>query len=329
MTNPLFNTLPANESKRLKRANWLGRYLEVEGKYDKKLKSVLLDALSDIDEAFEKVGDSDQLSKRVRRQQLALSNKAVRSTIRDVFGQNTNLIRDSKSDAAVAAVDAQLYDQRGILATLFKDPIQRQQYAESLRVTASRNIDAVMTRTLESAKPLSRNVYRTQALAKGQVDKIINRGLAKGDSAANIARDVKSLIDPNVSGGVSYAARRLGRTEINNAFHAQAIHDAQENPFVDAMKWNLSKVHASDPGDECEEYAAMPPFPLDQVPDKPHPNCRCFVTAELEDYDQWHSKLITGQYDSQIDDVFGLQPVDNDPKKGYELTPEQKAKLRQ
>lgn len=327
MTAPQFNTLPANEPDPVKRANWLGRYLDVEKGYDEKLKVVLLDSLSGIDDAFEKVGDSDKIGKRVRKQQLALSNKAVRNTINGIFGANANLIKSSQSDAAVAAVDAGLYDQRGILATLFKDPTQRKQYAESLRLTAARNIDAVMTRTLESQKPLSRKVYRTQALANGQVDRIINRALAKGDSAADIAKAVKGLIDPNVPGGVSYAARRLGRTEINNAFHAQAIHDAQENPFVTDMRWNLSKRHEDDPGDECEEYASIGTFPKEHVPDKPHPNCRCYVTAELEPYEDFETKLVSGQYDSQIDDVFGLKPVGDGPQVAYELTPEKQAKI--
>lgn len=309
MTNPLFKTLPANVPAQVKRANWLGRYLDVEKGFDKKLRVVLLDALSAIDDAFEEIPDDDgtKLGKRIRKRQLALSHNAIRSTIKSIFGDTTDLIKNGRADAAVAALEAGLYDQRGILAKLFKDPTQRRQYVESAKVTAARNIDAVITRTLESAKPLSQNVYRTQALANGQVDRIINRGLAKGDSAANIARDVRSLIDPNTPGGVSYAAKRLGRTEINNAFHAQAIHDAQTNPFVNSMTWNLSKVHESDPGDECEEYAEIGQFDVDKVPDKPHPNCRCYVMPDVEPYEDFEQKLVMGQYDSAIDDFFGLK----------------------
>ena len=325
MSNPLFNTLPANEPDPVKRANWLGRYLDVEKGYDEKLKVVLLDSLSGIDDAFEKVGDSDKIGKRVRKQQLALSNKAVRNTIKEIFGANTNLIKSGQSDAAVAALDAGLYDQRSILATLFKDPIQREQYAKSLRLTAARNIDAVMTRTLETKRPLSQKVYRTEALAKGQVDKIINRALARGDSAADIAKAVKGLIDPNVPGGVSYAARRLGRTEINNAFHAQSIHDAQNTPWVEGMRWNLSKRHEDDPGDECETYYEIGVFDKEHVPDKPHPNCRCFVTPELNAYQDFEDALIQGKYDRHIDEVFGLSL--NDSREAMEvskpLTPRQ------
>lgn len=305
MTLP-FNTLPANEPEQVKRANWLGRYLAVEGKYDKKLKDVLLDALSAIDDAFERFSDSDKLGRQVRKQQIALSHKAIRSTIRDIFGDATDIIKVGRVDAAVAAVDASLYDQRGVLAVLFKDPTIRVQYAKSLEATAARNIDAVITRTLETAKPLSKNVYRTKALANRQVDIAINRALAKGDSAANLAKDVKDLINPNVPGGVSYAAKRLARTEINNAFHAQSIHDSQETPWIDQMRWNLSKRHEDDPGDECESYYRIGTFDKEKVPDKPHPNCRCFVTPELPNYEDFETKLIAGQYDQHIDDVFGL-----------------------
>lgn len=289
------------------RANWLGRYLAVERKFDDKLKDVLTDALSGVDDAFGKLGN--KFSDKVRRAQLSQSSRALRSVIGDIFGSTGNLIREHRQDAAVAAVDAGLYDQSSILARLFPNSRDRETYADSLRQTGRRNIESVMTRVLETELPLSKRVYKSQALATGQVSTIINRALARGDSAANIARDVKALIDPAVPGGVSYAAKRLGRTEINNAFHAQSIHDAQETPWVQSMRWHLSKVHVSDPGDECEDYALIGLFAINLVPHKPHPNCRCFVTPELPDYQTFENGLLTGQYDSYLDDVLGFEPI--------------------
>ena len=106
-------------------------------------------------------------------------------------------------------------------------------------------------------------------------------------------------------GGVSYAAMRLGRTELNNAFHAQSIFDSQETPWVEQMRWHLSKRHEHDPGDECETYAAQATFRKEDVPEKPHPNCRCFVTPELPDYDQFEQSLLAGHYDPYLDSVMG------------------------
>jgi len=291
------------------RANWLGRYLTVERAYDAALDKVLKDAVASIDSAFGDLDDSN-ISRQIRRQQLALAHKQVKRTIRETFGDVRNLIKDGRQDAAVAAVNAHLFDERGVLARLFKSPADRQNYADSLRATAARNIEAVATRVLQTEIPLSERVWKTRALANGQVSRAINNGLAKGDSWLNIAESVKHLVRPDTPGGISYAAKRLGRTEINNAFHAQSIHDAQQSPWIDQMRWRLSKVHETDPGDECEVYAEQEFFPKEGVPVKPHPNCRCYVIPALLDYDQFETNLLLGQYDSYIDERMGKGTAD-------------------
>lgn len=291
------------------RANWLGRYLTVERAYDAALDKVLKDAVASIDSAFGDLDDSN-ISRQIRRQQLALAHKQVKRTIRETFGDVRNLIKNGRQDAAVAAVNAHLFDERGVLARLFKSPADRQNYADSLRATAARNIEAVATRVLQTEIPLSERVWKTRALANGQVSRAINNGLAKGDSWLNIAESVKHLVRPDTPGGISYAAKRLGRTEINNAFHAQSIHDAQQSPWIDQMRWRLSKVHETDPGDECEVYAEQEFFPKEGVPVKPHPNCRCYVIPALLDYDQFETNLLLGQYDSYIDERMGKGTAD-------------------
>lgn len=291
--------LPINDPPERKRANWLGRYLTVEGQFDKLLKDVLVQATSDVSDAF---GDlrEDLFSAKVRRVQIAQSGKAIRRIINGLFGTETDLIREHQQDAAMAAVDASLYDQRGILSQIFK-PAQLQSYAQSLELTAARNIDAVMTRVLETEKPLSARVYHSRALAQGQVNRAINKVLATGGSAKDLAKEVTSLIDPATPGGVSYAARRLGRTELNNAFHAQSIHDAQAVPWIEQMEWFLSKRHETDPGDECEQYALIQYFSTDHVPEKPHPNCRCYVTPKVPDRESFVQAVDSGQYNDYLD----------------------------
>lgn len=291
--------LPSNDPPQRKRANWLGRYLDVEGKFDDRLKDVLVQATSDISDAF---GDlrEDLFSAKVRRVQVAQSGKAIRRIINGLFGTEHDLIREHQQDAAMAATDAALYDQRGLLSSIFK-PAELQTYAKSLELTAARNIDAVMTRVLETEKPLSARVYNSRALAQGLVSREINKVLATGGSAKDLAKNVTSLIDPNTPGGVSYAARRLGRTELNNAFHAQSIHDAQAVPWIEQMEWHLSKRHETDPGDECEDYALTQYFSTDQVPEKPHPNCRCFVTPKVPDRESFVQAVDSGQYNDYLD----------------------------
>ncbi|AVD99624.1 head maturation protease [Mycobacterium phage Cuke] len=285
------------------RANWLGRYLEVEHSFDKKLRKTLLQAYRDTNKTLETLVN-DNLSTEVSRLQISLTRKELRRQLNETFNTTGYLIRDSREDAALAAVEANLYDESSVLTKLFPDPIARVQYADSLRQTARRNIESTVTRVLFSERPLAESVYRTKALASGRVSRVINSALARGSSAKQLAKDVAALINPDVPGGVSYAAMRLGRTEINNAFHAQAINDAQDQPWVSQMRWHLSKRHEDDPGDECESYAEIGLFNKNDVPVKPHPNCRCYVTPEVDSDDEFEKRLITGQYDDYIRSVM-------------------------
>lgn len=287
------------------KANWLGRYLAVEKRFDAKLFDTMKEAEKGVVSALGIVQQGENISSQVRTLQLRLARKAVRDVVEDLFSNKfTTLLKGYQSDAAEAAIDASLYDQRGLLAKLFPNPTDRQNYADSLRQTARRNVESVITRVLFTEQPLSQRVWNTKALSNGYIDTAINNGLARGDSAADIAKSVRSLVRPDTPGGVSYAAKRLGRTEINNAFHAQSIADAQEKPWVTQMEWNLSKRHEADPGDLCEDYALMGQFDKERVPDKPHPNCRCFVVPVLLDYDAFETGLIQGHYDSYIDRVM-------------------------
>jgi len=302
MTSP--GPLPGHQTTAV-RANWLGRYLSVESGFDKEIHKALLAAAVDSEKRIVALVDSPGVGAKTRRLQISLARNQIRSTVTSLFGKNiTGLIKHFQGDAANAAVDAALYDELPLLGKFFRSKAQRNAYQSSLHATASRNIESTITRVLGLSKmPLSKRVYRTQALAQGRVDSAINNALSRGDSAKDLAKSVRALIDPNVAGGVSYAAMRLGRTEINNAFHAQSIHDAIEKPWVNQMRWHLSKVHEPQ-GCFCEKYAIQGLFQANHVPNKPHPQCRCYVTPELPDYNEFEVDLLGGQYDSYLDNLL-------------------------
>lgn len=321
MTTPL----PGGLIRTVPRANWLGRYLAVEQSFDKEIRKALGIAAVDTENRLLALASDNRVGAKTRALQHSLARNTMRDMLGGLFGNVGNVIRSFRGTAAAAAVDASLYDELPLLAKFFKSKEQREQYSSVLRSQANRNVEATIVRVLGISKnPLSKRVYRTEALSKGLVDNAINNALSRGDSARDLAKSVRNLIDPNVPGGVSYAAMRLGRTEINNAFHAQSIKDGQDKPWVQEMRWHLSKVHSSDPKDLCEAYAIQGLFPINHVPNKPHPQCRCFVTPELEDYDNFQQKLLGGQYDSYLDsilDAAGAPGVGGDmlPPKGLHV----------
>lgn len=138
------------------------------------------------------------------------------------------------------------------------------------------------------ARALSARVWKNASLAQGKVERLIRAGIIQGLSARELAANVRSHISPSTPGGVGYAAMRLARTELNNAFHEAQKHTAAA-PWVRAVRWNLSGTHKGrvKGTDKCDAMATqniheLGPgrYPADAIPDKPHPQCLCYVTYE-------------------------------------------------
>lgn len=295
MTTPLINPEPQRP-----RRNWLLRYLGVQEKYDYAIRVALQDASEDAFRGIRDRAGDDRIGASARRYQLQLAARAAKSAINGLFKTINTTIREGQAAAAVAATEAGFVSDQRVLQRLFPDRQIRESYQESMVESASRGVQAMMTRVLVSHIPLSQQVYKTERLANGDVDRIVNSALVRGDSAMDIARKVRDSINPDVVGGVSYAARRLGRTELNNAFHAQSIADVEDKPWIDYVVWKLSKVHEPQ-GCKCEVYARQGRFQKENIPEKPHPQCLCYIAPVANDWDEFKSNLIAGIYNDYID----------------------------
>jgi hypothetical protein len=170
---------------------------------------------------------------------------------------------------------------------------------------AKQGIQAVLSKA-KNGIPLARSVYKTQALATGMVDRKVSQGLLLGMNAKAIAKSVKDMIRPDVKGGVSYAAHRLARTEINHAYQTSQAMRYQDDPTVKAMKWNLSNSHPTP--DICNVLAtAKGPegagtYPKGAKPDS-HPNCLCYQTPVSISEDDFIESFLRGDLNTWIDDT--------------------------
>lgn len=279
------------------RENWSLRYIELQDLYDKRVDRALKDALEASEAALAEVERKTGIGAKVQRAQLMGTRSALYQVINSLYAVLGKVIREGQQDSAVAAEEAFLSEEQKLLKILFEDAHDREAYMDAQVQKARRNIQSVITRILETEQPLSKRVYHSRALARGQVSRVINSHLARGSSAADMAKDVRDLIKPSTPGGISYAAKRLARTEINNAFHAQSIHDMQDRPWCDQSRWHLSKSHPPrQPECRCDYYAHIGLFPADQIPRKPHPNCLCYITPELMDEKTFLNMLVAGEF---------------------------------
>lgn len=178
--------------------------------------------------------------------------------------------------------------------------------ARSMLATARSGLEQYVSRQHFNMS-LSDRVYRNGRRGVKTVENLINTGLLQGKSAAEIATSVRKYISPNTPGGASYAAMRLGRTELNNAFHQTSIRMAKEDPFVESLKWNLSRSHGA--ADKCDQYAKETHtrggeagvYPVGDVPAKPHPQCLCFTTPVVIAEEEFLRRLRKGDFDSMAD----------------------------
>ena len=284
------------------RKRWLSRYMKVQTQTDTHIRTILVGIAEGANEQVIALEKNSTFSAGVRTAQLRLVMQIVKEVLNDLFNGITPVIRDGQKAEALAAVDGLTETDRDYLDKVFANTGSVRDFIDSQKLQAQIQVANAINRVTKSDIPLSKRVYRTQALAKRWVQRDVTIEIAKGSSAKEIAKVVRKHIRPNTPGGVSYAALRLGRTELNNAFHATAISLSQDRPWITGMSWHLSSRHEIDPNniEICEHYASKI-FEVSAVPKKPHPQCRCFVAPVIEPIDVFTTNLTAGRYRDWIE----------------------------
>lgn len=266
---------------------------------DKAILKLLADAARDASREAERLASAKGFAKLTRSAQQRTVARAVHTSMRDMFEHVGSMIIFGEKQAAQAALEAFTFLNQPYGAS--GRDLQRM-----LRYTAQSGIDSYISRE-ENLVPLARRVYRNQAVLRGQVDREIAKGLIRGLTSQELAQSVLRFIDPGTPGGASYAAMRLARTEINNAFHFTQIRYTREMPWVEGYKWNLSGSHGRP--DVCNQMAEHSEglgrgvYGKGGVPGKPHPMCLCFITTETVDNATFYKRYRSGAYDRYTDSV--------------------------
>lgn len=206
-----------------------------------------------------------------------------------------------------------------LMVARLASPSLRKDLAASIRQRARRVVQVFETRQRMIRFELSERVYKWEAWHNGRVEAELSKQFALGRSAREIAKAVRDFIHPDTPGGVSYAAMRLGRTEVANAFHEQTQRDYADNPFVTGLKWNLSRSHPSK--DPCDALAAghsrgLPKgiYRVEDVPRKPHPQCLCHLSPETVNEKKFQDEFLDGGYNEFLMNKYpDIDPEDLPP----------------
>lgn len=275
-------------------------YLHAERAVLVRMADDLLDAQQDLQSKLARLAARNGgIGAQVRAGQLSQIDSALRSTMDVLWKEVGEEIIVGGQEVADVASSVQTVTDRVLFASAgvtLPDEVVRGEQAYA------RNVVEHYWSRMDNDVSLSKQVYRTEALSKRWVDRAVNRVILQGGSWKDIADAVRPFIDPNTPGGVSYAAKRLGRTELNNAFHTTQIRLGEANPWVMGQQWNLSGSHGRK--DECDALASKTVsrklgrgvYPDDEVPRKPHPQCLCCLTAKTVGEEEFFDRLMRGDY---------------------------------
>lgn len=277
-------------------------YLKVQEHHEREMMFTLKRSVARMERELVKLEHKPGIGAQVRRNQIRATMGAIHREIASYWRLAGSEIKAGRAEAAATAAESMFTYERDLWG-MVKSKTDVDTLLRASKVQAARTVEVVETRMLGYSRiPLSQRVYKSQQLITGQIDRVVDHALARGSSARELAADVRQFIRMDTPGGPRYAAMRLARTELNNAFHATQVRSAVQAPWVEGMRWNLSGSHPRP--DECNEYADIGVYAPDEVPAKPHPNCLCYMTPEVVSRKQFIAQFEAGEYDQVIDKIM-------------------------
>lgn len=170
----------------------------------------------------------------------------------------------------------------------------------------------------KDGRGLSERIWFNGKKINGDIDYIIQKGIAEKKSAYELAEDLQTYVNPEAkkewqwkkvyhgtAKTIDYNAQRLARTSISHAYTLSMIKSCEKNPFTNKIRWH--SVFA--PGRTCplckerdgKEYL-LKDCPVD------HPNGLCYQEPLLDDsLENIGSRLnswVKGGSDKDLDDWY-------------------------
>ena len=161
----------------------------------------------------------------------------------------------------------------------------------------SNMVDMVITGRLYNGRfSLSSSIWGNNQRVIRDINRIVSRGIAKGQSTYEIAKNLEKYVNPDYAktiygsqGSVDYNAERLARTMVQHAYQEAFVSATINNPFIEAYRWVTSGAH--NVCAVCIERETMDDYglgegiyPKDQLPlDHPNGNCTFEIVTSWDE----------------------------------------------
>lgn len=286
-------------------ADPLRRYARVEQKANVQVVQIMRDAMRDIDVQLADLAGREGVGAIVRQTQLSAARVAILRRLGAAWGELGEVIEVQAVAASLEASRANARWDEDLLKRMGLTADQRKAFQAGLEQQTRNAVQMAMNRAWDTTGTtnitLSERVYQSALHTSGLVDRKVNSALARGLNWREFSNEVKGMINPNTPGGVSYSAKRLARTEINNAFHYAQIQNSNQKPWVKGMRWRLSGSHPKE--DVCDRMARdnsadLGPgvYEKTDVPKKPHPQCLCTIIPEVLSEEEFVRRMQSGEF---------------------------------
>lgn len=218
---------------------------------------------------------------------------------KELLGLTSNSIKSSANIAASIQGDFLSYINSKYKLNINKEDLQ---HAYSVNTNIIGQI--IQGGFYKDNRSLSDRIWSYGNQNSKDIQYILTKSMAEQKPYLETIKDLEQFLNSNTNSKfkksytklynrrVDFNAQRLLRTSMNHMFFAQNIRNAINNPFIEAMHWELSPEHGARQvdrfgEDECDDYAnnnyynlGQGNFPPAEVP-VPHPNCLCIQTAVI------------------------------------------------
>ena len=244
--------------------------------------------------------------------------KAILGDLKEVNKILEGKIQDNMQQSAenATAIQLDLFDKINMKYGLGMDKTFRSMFSNIPKEALNELITGGF---YKDGRGLSRRIWFNGSKVNGDIDYIIQKGIAEKKSAYELAHDLQSYVNPEAKRDwdwkkvypktaktIDYCAQRLARTSISHSYTLSMLKSCERNPFIEKVKWH--SVFA--PGRTCPLCKERDRIGIYKLKDCPmdHPNGLCWQEPILDDsLENMGSRLkswVDGDSDSLLDDWY-------------------------
>jgi hypothetical protein len=168
-----------------------------------------------------------------------------------------------------------------------------------------RVVRSVVNRVFQDGYTYSQRVWQVGTQYQNDIKNLISSGLSQGRDVIKIAKDLEGYLQegkqwlvkrygPNLIRGTKEFLSRIGdridaralrliRSELYMSIQEAAKQQGHVAPSCTDEYDFVLQAGRQNWGCECPDIAANGPYPYNEVPDYPHPNCFCTLRPRLRD----------------------------------------------